>query len=136
VFEAQCLCGGIKLNIREEPLAQVYCHCSDCQVAQGAAYVLNAVYPAHAVEITSGVPLSITVKDTPRFRCPACATPLFTEVTSAGLRSLNAYLLPEGVFSPQMHLHCADAQLPVADSLPHYARLPASFGGSDERVIW
>ncbi|MEW9855582.1 GFA family protein [Novosphingobium sp. M1R2S20] len=136
MIETHCLCGTVALKITAEPLAQVYCHCSDCQISQAAAYVLNSVYPADAVQITSGEPIAMTVNGTPRLRCPACATPLFTEVASAGLRSLNAYLLPEGTFTPQMHLHCADAVLPVIDALPHYARLPLSFGGSDELVDW
>jgi hypothetical protein len=136
MIETQCLCGEISLLISDEPLAQVYCHCSDCQIAQGAAYVLNSVYPADAVKVVSGKPITVAVKGTPRLRCASCGTPLFTEVTAAGLRSLNAYLLPEGSVVPQLHIHCADAVMPIVDSLPHYARLPASFGGDDERVDW
>lgn len=136
MIETQCLCGATALKIEGAPVAQVYCHCRDCQAAQGAAYVLNAVYPAADVKVVRGEPVTMTVKATPRLRCASCCTPLFTEVTTAGLRSLNAYLLPEDRFAPQMHIHCADAVLPVIDALPHYAALPASFGGDDIQVEW
>lgn len=136
MIEVQCLCGATALKIKGKPLAQVYCHCTDCQAAQGAAYVPNAVYPADQVEVARGEPVTLRVKTTPRLRCAACGTPLFTEVAAAGLRSLNAYLLPEGEFTPQLHIYCADAVLPVVDSLPHYAGLPAAFGGNDEMVDW
>ena len=51
-------------------------------------------------------------------RCADCGTFLFTEVSSAGLRSLNAYLLPKGSFAPQFHIRCAHAVMPVVDDLP------------------
>ena len=136
MIETQCLCGGVSLHIDEEPLAQVYCHCSDCQVAQGAAYAINSVYPADAVKVVRGTPNTLVVHGTPRLRCSSCGTPLFTEVEAAGLRSVNAYLLPAEKVVPRLHIHCADAVMPVVDSLPHYARLPASFGGDDKRVDW
>jgi hypothetical protein len=136
MLEVQCSCGTTALRIDGAPLAQVYCHCSDCQVAQGAAYVLNAVYSADKVKVVRGEPITMRVKATPRLRCGSCSTPLFTEVSSAGLRSLNAYLLPQGHFAPQLHIHCSDAVLPIVDALPHYASLPASFGGKDEPVGW
>ncbi|WP_103727366.1 GFA family protein [Novosphingobium sp. HII-3] len=136
MIETQCLCGEVSLQISGEPMAQVYCHCSDCQIAQGAAYVVNSVYPAEAVKVVSGEPVKMAVKGTPRLRCASCGIALFTEVAAAGLRSLNAYLLPKGSVAPQLHIHCADAVMPIVDSLPHYARLPASFGGDDECVEW
>ena len=136
MIETQCLCGDIRLHITEEPLAQVYCHCTDCQVSQGAAYVINSVYRADAVKVVSGNPATLTVQRTPRMRCSRCGTPLFTEVAAAGLRSLNAYLLPPDKVWPQLHIHCADAVMPVVDSLPHYAGLPSSFGGDDKLVEW
>lgn len=136
MIDTQCLCGEVRLHISDEPLAQVYCHCSDCQMAQGAAYVINSVYPADAVKIVSGKPVTMAVKATPRLRCASCGTPLLTEVKAGGLRSLNAYLLPAEKVAPQLHIHCSDAVMPVADTLPHYARLPAFFGGDDERVDW
>ena len=45
---------------------------------------------------------------------------------------ISAYLLPPGVFKPQLHVMCKDALVPVQDDLPHFTGFPASLGGSDE----
>lgn len=52
------------------------------------------------------------------------------------VRGVTATLLPAGVFTPNFHIHCASAVLPVRDSLPHYATLPAKMGGTDALVDW
>lgn len=132
-----CRCGGVHLHIKGEPLAQFYCHCDDCQTAHAAAYVAEAVYPAAAVCVTQGATVTHHVRTTPRLSCAACGTALFAEIAAeGGLRSVNAYLLPSGVFQPQFHMHCQYAVLPVVDDLPHYRHAPAAFGGSDELVAW
>lgn len=135
--EVACLCGAVRLHIEGEPLAQFYCHCDDCQAAHSAAYVAEAIYPATAVQVTQGVPVTHAVRTTPRLGCAACGTRLFAEIEAAGgLRGVNAYLLPAGMFQPQFHMHCQYAVLPVVDNLPHYRSAPAAFGGTEERVAW
>ncbi len=135
-IEIQCLCGATAVKISGEPLVQAYCHCDDCQAAHGAAYVATVAYPAQAVAVLKGQLIPLVVRTTQRMRCASCGTPLFTEVASAGLRSVNAMLLPKGEFKPQFHLQCQHAVLPVVDDLPHYKGFPAAFGGSDELVGW
>jgi hypothetical protein len=61
---------------------------------------------------------------------------MFTEITSLGLRSLNARLIPAEIFNPQCHIQCQEALKPIADGLPHFKGFPPSFGGSDETVAW
>ena len=135
-IEVQCRCGEIGLEVSGEPAIQLYCHCDDCRTAHGAAYVASALYPAQAVKVVRGEPKPIVVKATQRMRCVACGTHLFSEVASAGLRSVNAFLLPQGEFHPQMHIQCQHAILPVVDDLPHYKGFPPQAGGSDEIVEW
>lgn len=131
-----CRCGAEELRITGDPIAQLYCHCDDCQAAHGAAFVPVAIYPAQAVEVVSGKPTSMAVSTLPRMRCAECGTHLFNDVKSHGLRNLNGYLLREGEFKPECHVQCQHAVLPVVDQLPHYKALPAMFGGSDEVVSW
>ena len=123
-FETKCRCGAVALRVSGEPAVQLYCHCDDCQAAQGAAYVMSAIYPAAAVEVLRGEPSALVVKRTERMRCAACGTHLFTELPQVGMRSVNAYLLPAGVFRPQFHVQCQHAVLPVVDDLPALQRLP------------
>lgn len=136
MIDVQCRCGAVELGIASEPIAQVYCHCDDCQTAHGGAYALNAIYPADAIQITRGSPATSAVKATPRLHCGVCGTHLFTEVEAVNMRSLNAYLLPKGSFDPQFHIQCAHAVMPVVDDLPHYKGFPAVFGGDDEVMPW
>lgn len=135
-IDVQCRCGEIGLKITGEPVVQLYCHCDDCRAAHGAAYVAASTYPAKMVEVVRGEPTPIVVKATQRMRCTSCGTHLFSEIASAGLRSINGFLLPKGEFSPQIHVQCQHAVLPVVDNLPHYKGFPANFGGSEELVDW
>ena len=52
------------------------------------------------------------------------------------MRSVNAYLLPKGVFRAQFHVQCQHAVRPIVDNLPHYRGFPAAFGGKEEFVDW
>lgn len=135
-LEIYCRCGQVGLEITGLPLVQAYCHCDDCRAAQGAAYVASSTYPATAVKVVRGTPTPIVVKTTQRMRCQACGTPLFSEITAMGLRSVNAFLLPSHAFKPQLHVQCQHAILPVADDLPHFKDFPAEGGGSGERIAW
>jgi len=136
LLDLTCRCGAIHLEIEAEPIAQVYCHCDDCRAAHAAAYVASAVYPAAAVRLVGAKPGVRAVKTTERLHCPAYGTHLLSEIPSAGLRSVNAFLLPAGVFQPTAHVQCHHAVAPIADTLPHYAGFPAAFGGDDSRVDW
>jgi hypothetical protein len=135
-MEIQCLCGAIVVRLSGKPVVQAYCHCDDCQVAHGAAYVATMAYAARAVDVVKGKPVPLVVKTAPRMRCAGCGTLLFTEIASVGLRSINAMLIPRSEFEPQFHLHCQHAVLPIVDDLPHYKTLPAAFGGTGELIGW
>ena len=135
-IEVQCRCGGTKLKISAEPVAQLYCHCDDCRTAHAAAYVASSIYPSQAVEVVGEKPASMVVKTTQRMHCKVCGTHLFSEISRADLRSVNAFLLPPGAFKPQFHIQCQHAILPVVDNLPHYKGFPAAIGGAEEFVSW
>src|SRR4051812_44969321 len=135
-LRVECRCGAVELEITAEPQAQFYCHCDDCQVLHGAAYVPESVYPASAVQVVRGQPSSWKLKRNPRSACPVCATRLFIDVLALGVRGVNGYLLPAGAFQPTFHMHCQFAARPVLDQLPHYKSRPARFGGTDETVDW
>ena len=132
----QCRCGAVELEAAGEPMAQFFCHCDDCQAVHGAAYAPESVYPADSVQIVRGDPKSWTLKRNPRFFCPDCGTRLFIDVLALRLRGVNGYLLAEGDFHPQFHMHCRFAVRPVFDELPHFKFRPARFGGADETVDW
>ena len=135
-LQVECRCGAVGVEVLGEPIAQFFCHCDDCQAMHGAAYVSESIYPAQAVRVTRGAPSTFTLKRNPRIACPACGTRLFVDVLAFGVRGVNGYVLPAAEFSATFHMHCRFAVRPVRDDLPHYAGLPARFGGSDETVDW
>ena len=136
MLEIRCSCGAVRVQIEGEPMAQFYCHCADCQIVHGGAYVPRAIYPSDAVRVTSGEPRVWALRVSPRTSCGHCGSHLFAEVPGYGVRGVNAYLLPKEMFKPQFHVQCQFAVLPVQDDLPHYKHLPARFGGSDEVMTW
>jgi hypothetical protein len=131
-----CRCGAVEIEARGEPIVQLYCHCLDCQAVHGAAYVAESVYRADAVSVVRGSPTTWMLKRSPRFTCGACGTRMFIDVVAVGLRGINGKLLPDGELQPAFHMNCRSAVLPIRDDLPHYAGLPARFGGTDETVGW
>ena len=135
-IDLSCRCGAARLRVEGDPVAQIYCHCTDCRAAHSAAYVASAIYPAGAVRLVQGELTPTVIARTPRLRCAACATHQFSELAGPGLRSVNAFLLPPGAFQPQMHVQCQHALMPVVDDLPHFKGFPAAFGGADERMAW
>lgn len=134
-MELTCPCNAVTLTISAEPIAQFWCHCADCQTFHGAAYAAESIYPAAAVEVVSGTTTSFALRHTPRISCAACSTRLLVELPEIGMRAVNGYLLKDG-FKPGLHIHCISAVAPVRDDLPHYATLPAAFGGDDRLVDW
>jgi hypothetical protein len=135
-IECQCACGGVKLAIVGEPLAQFYCHCRDCRLLHGGAYTAESVYHERDVQVIAGQPSEWTLQHTPRSFCPTCGVRVFASISSRGLRGVNGLLLPEGAFTATLHINCESALRPVPDGLPHYRAMPAAFGGSDEQVDW
>ena len=117
VMRAACRCGAVEIEITGEPIAQFYCHCDDCQIVHGGAYVPESVYPAGAVRVVRGDPAAWTLKRNPRVTCRDCGTRLFIDVLALGLRGVNGYLLPPERFKPQFHMQCQFAVRPVEDNL-------------------
>ena len=136
MIDLYCQCGSVHLRVRGKPVAQFWCHCGECQRAHGAAYVAEALYPASGVEIVRGQTVTLTVITTPRLSCARCGARLFAELDTLGMRGLNGYLLPEGMFTPTLHINCGEAVAPVRDGLPHYRTKPTDFGGDGAEVDW
>jgi hypothetical protein len=136
MFEIQCRCGATHVAISGEPVAQFFCHCDDCQLVHGGAYVPESAYRADAVKVVEGDTSAWKLKRNPRVTCKACGTRMFIDVLQIGLRGVNGFLLPPGAFKPTFHMNCRFALNPVADGLPHYTSRPPQFDGSDETVDW
>jgi hypothetical protein len=98
--KVQCRWGAVGIEIKAEPIVQFFCHCDDCQAVHGGAYSPESVYPADAVKVVRGDPMSWKPKRNPRVTCRECGTRLFTDVEAPRLRGVNGFLLPAGKFEP------------------------------------
>lgn len=51
-----CQCGGVRYEIRAEPLTLYACHCTVCQRQSTGAFTLSMVVPREAVAVVAGEP--------------------------------------------------------------------------------
>lgn len=133
--EVGCPCGAVTIALRGDPVMQFYCHCEDCRAVSGGAYVGLALFPSDNVT-TNGETDTWTLRSLARERCAVCGTHVFAAIPAFGQHAIKSNLLPDAMFKPAFHIHCGRAVLPVEDDLPHYAALPAAFGGTDAQVDW
>jgi hypothetical protein len=131
----QCTCGAVEMTLTGEPLIQYVCHCDDCQAVHGQAYACR-LYPAAAVVVQRGETDVFTLRTSPRTKCRRCGTYLFAEVPGYDVRGVNAQILPPGLFTPEFHMQCRYARMPISDPVPHYKGIPARFNGSNELMTW
>jgi hypothetical protein len=132
----RCRCNGVELRIAGAPVAQFYCHCTDCRAATGGVIVPMALFPADAVALHGVATFTWTLRTLPRTRCATCGTLLFGEPPGLGMRGVSGMLLPPEDFRPTFHIRCQHAIMKVKDDLPHFKDVPAMFGGTDETVDW
>lgn len=78
---AQCLCGRLRLVLREPPKLVVACHCLACQRRTGAPFGVNAFYAIESVEICGPATEFVHVGDSGRkvrlSFCPTCGSTVY-----------------------------------------------------------
>ncbi len=67
-----------------------------------------------------------------RHFCTKCGGHIMTDHPALGLTDVRAGAIPSMVFKPVVHLHYAEAVLPMKDGLPKLRDVPAAVGGSGE----
>ena len=90
-FEGGCACRAVRYRLRSAPLIVHACHCTECQRLTGAAFAVNALIETDRLEKLDGEPREVPVigtsgKPQAIFRCPACATALWSHYPGAGTK--------------------------------------------------
>ena len=90
-FEGGCACRAVRYRLRSAPLIVHACHCTECQRLTGGAFAVNALIESDRLEKLEGEPREVPVigtsgKPQAIFRCPACATALWSHYPGAGTR--------------------------------------------------
>ena len=76
-----CLCGGVRFEVSEPPLAAGYCHCRRCQRRSGTAASAQARIAPGSLTVTAGEELirSYDPPDGfPKFFCSGCGAALWS----------------------------------------------------------
>ena len=85
-MRAECLCGGVTIQITGKLGPLVYCHCSRCQKASGTAFAANADVRGRYWNVASGKPLIREFESSPgvfRAFCSRCGSPIYSRREAA-----------------------------------------------------
>lgn len=128
MYTGSCLCGGVRIEIGEEPGPIDVCYCRMCRKAQGGPLATNAPVSAKAFAITAGSGLVRAYASSPgeeRLFCSRCGSPLISRRASApGVVRLRVGILDEPLAArPRAQYFVASAcnWWPIRDDLPQYA---------------
>jgi hypothetical protein len=129
--EGQCFCGLVRFEAAGDPIGMGYCHCNSCRAWAAAPVTQFALWNPKNVRITqSAEHLTIFKKGNgaERLFCAKCGGHVMAR--DAHFTDVFASVLPTLRFIPEMHIHYAEAVLPMKDGLPKFADLPGDSGGS------
>jgi hypothetical protein len=123
-----CLCGGVRFEVTEPPVAAGYCHCTRCQRRTGTGASAQAQIAPGSLRITEGEQLVREFQPPdgfPKVFCSACGSALWSRnpnVSGAFSIRLGAFDRDPGV-RPTYRQYVAYAaaweQIPD-DGLPRY----------------
>jgi hypothetical protein len=128
-LEGGCLCGAVRYRVTGDSIAVVYCHCSMCRRASGAAVVNWAMFPQEQLAIVQGTPaIYASSPGVERSFCGSCGTQLtFRADFMPGLVDLTVGSLDDPTaLPPQMHIweKSRVPWLQLADALPRHDGIP------------
>jgi hypothetical protein len=132
--EGTCFCGAVAVQVSGEPLKMGYCHCRSCRSWSAGPVNAFTLWPKANVEVTKGAEHLATYIKTERSHrqfCRLCGGHVMTDHPGAGYVDVYAATLPGLKFVPELHVHYAEAVLPMKDGLPKYKNSPAPSGSGE-----
>lgn len=122
-----CLCNGVRFCLKRKPTQVFYCHCHQCQKAQGGAFAAAVPVLKVDFELVSGADLLRAYRasaNKARNFCVRCGSPVFSEVDGAATLRIRAGTLDDATsLQGAAHIFTADkvAWYEIHDDLPQYA---------------
>jgi hypothetical protein len=127
----------VAIEVTGAPLEMGYCHCVSCRTYSGGPVKAFMLWKTENVKVTHGAErlggFSKTEMSDRRF-CTRCGGHVMVNHPGLGLTDIYAAILPSVTFKPMVHLHYAEAVLPMKDGLPKLKDFPAAVGGSGETM--
>ncbi len=130
-----CFCGAVEIRAEGTPLEMGYCHCTSCRTYSGGPMSGYVLWPQDKVVLSRGAGhLGRFNKSgmSERRHCLQCGGHVLTEHPGLGLTDVRPGILRDFAFAPSVHIHYAEAVLPVRDGLPKLRDFPSEAGGSGE----
>jgi hypothetical protein len=127
-LEGGCACGEVRYRLTSDPLFVHCCHCLNCQLQTGSAFVINVLIETDRVELVAGEPQPVPVprsggKKQKIWRCPTCQIAVFSQYTRRQIRFVRAGTLDDAAsVSPDVHIFTR-SKLPwvtLPDSVPAF----------------
>ena len=137
VHQGSCFCGSVQVEVNGEPFAMGYCHCSDCRAWAAAPVNGFTLWKREDVKVKDGASNLATYKKTERSHrqfCTKCGGHVMTDHPDGGFTDVYSAIIPSLEFKPELHVHCGDSVLRIADGLPKFRDMPEAFGGSGEEI--
>lgn len=131
MITAKCLCGDVQIEISGKLGPIVYCHCSRCRKASGAAFGANADVRSRYWRIAGGAERIREYESSPgiqRAFCNRCGSPLFSRRAEAP----DVYRIRLGILEddperrPLAHFWVGSKAIwhTITDALPQFAQGP------------
>ena len=108
-IEGGCLCRAVRFEVPAEPLYQLLCFCSDCQVVSGSQSYASHLIPLSQLKRLRGEPIGYAVQSdrgrrNTRMFCGECGSRVWAEL-EAGFASVNGMALDDKTAFKPTHNH-------------------------------
>ena len=133
VYEGECFCGRVKIEVNGTPDAMGYCHCESCRHWSAGPINAFTLWQPESVQVKEGADAVVTYAKTSnsyRKSCGECGGHLLTEHPSMGLTDVYSAIIPDLRFEPALHVFYGEKVIAVKDGLPKQKDMPAEMGGS------
>ena len=133
VHKGRCFCGAVEIEVRGNPEAMGYCHCSSCRSWSAGPVNAFTLWKPENVTVTKGADRLARFTKTEgsgRQFCKTCGGHVMTDHPPLAMIDVYAATIPGLKFSPEVHVNYSETVLPMKDGLPKLKDFPAEFGGS------
>jgi len=134
-YRARCHCGGVRYEVRADPVDAKICHCQACRVLHGAPMQWAAIFHKRDVRFVAGVEnlrfynseLNRQERLLPcKVSCALCGTPIADEGRNMWLAfpTLFNFGVPPRVpeaFRPTCHIFYGMRVMEIDDGLPKWS---------------
>ncbi|MBL4583464.1 MAG: GFA family protein [Pseudomonadales bacterium] len=137
IHKGSCFCGAVKIEVKGQPEAMGYCHCTDCAAWAGAPINAFSLWSTENVIVTQGESkLGSFAKTEASHRtfCTECGGHIMSRHPEMGKTDVYLNTVPGVEHKGAFHVFYGEKTMSVPDGLPKFKDLPEEFGGSGDMI--